>query len=93
MEYNPYLGSNIEHYLGGSNTFKEISGVVMKQGVPYRAYVHLFNPTNKHTIITQSDYEGNYTFKGLPEGHGFVVFARDTTQTFNAVIQDNVVPK
>lgn len=93
MEYNPYQGSNAEHYAGGSNTFVSISGVVLKKGVPYRATVHLFNPLNNQVVATQSNDMGAYTFKGLPKGHRFTVFARDIAQVFNAVIQDNVVPK
>ena len=93
MEYNPYQGSNTEHYSGGSNTFVAISGVVLKNGVQYRAIVHLFNPLNNQVVAIQSNDMGAYTFKGLPKGHRFTVFARDIAKKLNAVIQDNVVPK
>lgn len=93
MEYSPYIGSNVQNLSGGGNTYGSIKGTVKKQGRVYRSVVYLFSPIHNQILMTQTNDLGEYTFKGLPKGYKYAVFARDSAQEFNAVIQDNVVPK
>ena len=93
MEYNPYIASNRQNDAGALNTFAKIKGNTKKQGIALSASVFLFEPLTQRTLIIQSDSNGSYTFKGLPKGQTFLVFARDTARKYNAVIQDMVTPK
>ena len=43
--------------------------------------------------ITKPDNDGNYQFLGLSTSLKTFIVAFDQGQQFNAVIQDNVVPK
>ena len=70
----------------------KISGVTKKLGVPVSATVFLVKGS-KILLSTQSDAAGNYKFSNLIKGQAYTVFAKDSNMKFNAVIQDNVVPK
>lgn len=93
MEYNPYESSNIENIAGGYNTYASISGKVTKLSQAYYSAVYLCDPLTMKTIATLSNKIGEFQFKGLPKGKSFVLFSRDINRNYNAVIQDNVVPK
>jgi hypothetical protein len=75
------------------NSVFKIKGFLMKQGVPIVGTLHLLSIASGHVIrISKSNPDGSYEFKGLPKGR-YIIFSRDKNKQFNAVIQDNVVPK
>ncbi len=73
----------------------KISGSVKKLGNQYQdATIVLYNKTNLQPIaIKKPDENGNYKFLGLNTDLKTFVVAFDKNRQFNAVIQDNVVPK
>ncbi|WP_180079352.1 hypothetical protein [Acinetobacter sp. YH12058] len=73
----------------------KITGSVKKLGQQYKdASVVLYNKANLQPIaVKKPDINGNYQFLGLNAGLKTFVVALDQKQQFNAVIQDNVVPK
>ena len=93
MEYAQYIASDNMNYMGAMNTLACIKGTTKKLGAISPSSVFLFNPLTQKILITTSDVDGSYKFLGLPKGQKFVVFARDDANQYNAVIQDNVVPK
>lgn len=76
-------------------TVASIKGTVKKLGDQYSdAMIMLFNKSNYQLInATQPKDDGSYKFLGLHDGLKTFVVAFDKKQQFNAVIQDNVVPK
>jgi len=89
--------------LQSSNYFQETSGSIIakiqgsmnKLGQQYQdASVVLYNKTNLLPIaVRKPDQNGNYQFLGLNTDLKTFIVAFDEKQQFNAVIQDNVVPK
>lgn len=73
----------------------KIKGSVKKLGAQYKnATLVLYNKTNLQPIAAQKpDQNGNYSFLGLNTNLKTFVVAFDQKQQYNAVIQDNVVPK
>lgn len=73
----------------------KISGSVKKLGNKYQdANIVLYNKGNFQPIaVRKPDENGNYQFLGLNTNLKTFVVAFDKNQRFNAVIQDNVVPK
>jgi len=73
----------------------KIQGSVKKLGQRYQnATVILYNKTNLQPIaIRKPDQNGNYQFADLNTDLKTFMVAFDKNQQFNAVIQDNVVPK
>lgn len=73
----------------------KIKGSVKKLGAQYKnATLVLYNKANLQPIAAQKpDQNGNYSFLGLNTNLKTFVVALDQQQQFNAVIQDNVVPK
>jgi len=73
----------------------KIQGSVKKLGQQYQdATVVLYNKANLQPIaIRKPDTDGNYQFLGLNTDLKTFIVAFDQKQQFNAVIQDNVVPK
>ncbi len=73
----------------------KIKGSVKKLGQQYQnATVVLYNKANLQPIaVRKPDQNGNYQFLGLNTNLKTFVVAFDKNQQFNAVIQDNVVPK
>lgn len=71
---------------------KIISGYTKKEGVPCRAIVRIYE-RNTALLLGQclSGDDGFYIFKGLKNLPHMVIAI--TSLNFNAVIQDNVVPK
>ena len=72
-----------------------VTGSVKKLGQQYQdAIVVLYNKANLQPIMMRlPDQNGNYQFLGLNTNLKTFVVAFDKNQQFNAVIQDNVVPK
>lgn len=77
----------------GERTIHSIQGRVMalSQGLSCKVTLHDRNTRNvlRSTI---SNTDGSYSFTGLPLGKFFVIALHPASQ-YNAVIQDNVVPK
>lgn len=73
----------------------KIKGSVSKLGQRYKnATVVLYNKANLQPIsVRKPDQNGNYQFLGLNTDLKTFIIAFDKKQQFNAVIQDNVVPK
>ncbi|HAA06028.1 MAG TPA: hypothetical protein DCD99_01150 [Acinetobacter schindleri] len=75
------------------NSVYEIKGSLKKQGMPTNGVVYLLSLRTMGLIsTTKTNSNGSYEFKGLPKT-SFIVVSRDRSGQFNAVIQDNVVPK
>ena len=84
------------HVTRGNSTFfiKKIAGSTKKLGANYAfqkvcVYSRI---TNQLIAITESDKDGNYELEVYSSAPVYVV-ALDSMREFNAVIQDNVVPK
>lgn len=73
----------------------KIIGSVKKLGQQYQnATVVLYNKANLQPIaVRRPDPNGYYSFLGLNTKLKTFIVAFDKNQQFNAVIQDNVVPK
>jgi len=73
----------------------KITGSVKKLGESYQdATIVLYNKANLQLIaLKKPDENGNYQFFGLNTNLKTFIVAFDKKQKFNAVIQDNVVPK
>lgn len=80
---------------GTSNTVAKIEGKVQKLGHFYRnAVVVLFTKNDcKSIAYRKPDVFGHYQFLGLNTTLQCFVVAFDLENQYNAVIQDNVVPK
>lgn len=72
-----------------------VKGTTRKLGQQYHdATVVLYNKANLQPIaVKKPNQNGNYQFLGLNTDLKTLVVAFDKQQKFNAVIQDNVVPK
>lgn len=72
-----------------------IKGSISKFGQKYQdATVVLYSKANLQPIaVRKPDQNGNYQFLGLNTDLKTFIVAFDKKQQFNAVIQDNVVPK
>lgn len=72
---------------------KSIRGKVKKIGVDTPCRVRLYEKsTGQKLAEVATDVDGNYEFSKVEQVKCFVV-AHDPANQFNAVIQDNVVPK
>ena len=80
---------------GSNNTIASIKGSIKKLGEKYQdATLVLYNKANLQPIaVRRPDQNGNYQFLGLNTDLKTFIVAFDKKQQFNAVIQDNVVPK
>ena len=90
------MNFQINCYRARANSFlkKKVKGSIKKLGVNYAfqkvcVYSRI---TNQLIAITESDKYGNYEFE-LSSAAPVYVVAFDNAKQFNAVIQDNVVPK
>ena len=89
IKTNIFVDANTKTYTGGS-----IKGKVTAQGIKYPCSVSVHERSSRQLIQTkQTDMLGNYSFENLAFGFVFFVMATDPAKKFNAVIQDNVVPK
>lgn len=73
----------------------KVQGSTKKLGQQYQnATVVLYNKANLQPIaVRRPDRNGYYSFLGLNTKLKTFIVAFDQNQQFNAVIQDNVVPK
>ena len=80
---------------GSKNTTASIKGSVKKLGQNYqKTTVVLYNKLNLQPIAVQKpDSSGDYKILGLNTELKTFIVALDRNQQYNAVIQDNVVPK
>jgi len=70
-----------------------IKGQVFKKNVSTSCRVRLFEKNSGRLIADKlTDQNGNYEFDHLTKTNFFII-AHDFENQFNAVIQDNVVPK
>lgn len=75
-------------------TYVSISGSVKELGKNIRARVYLFNRNNLNTPrVASSSQNGDYCFKGVCLNAEYLILSKHPIKKFNAVIQDNVVPK
>lgn len=83
------VGSSISQCYGSS----KIIGNIFKQGQAMQGRVRLHEKsTGKLICEKMTDDSGGYVFHNLNKLN-FIVIATDPVSQFNAVIQDNVVPK
>lgn len=86
---NTYVASGAQSYTGGS-----IKGRVTAAGVIYPCTVSVHERMSRRLIESKrTDMQGNYRFDNLTTDFQFFVMVTDPKCQFNAVIQDNVVPK
>lgn len=70
-----------------------IAGRVLQMGVPIKSTVKvLMQKTGVAVKLIDTDSSGFYKAY-VPLGLAYTLYAQDKTKVFNAVIQDNVVPK
>lgn len=89
------LSSNFIQAMNVGPVIAKIKGSTKKLGQQYQdVIVVLYNKGNFQPIaMKRPDQNGNYQFLGLNTGLKTFIVAFDQNQEFNAVIQDNVVPK
>ena len=90
-----FININLNANFGSKNRLAKIQGSVKRLGQQYEdATLVLYNKANLQPIaVRRPDQNGNYQFLGLNTDLKTFVVAFDKKQQFNAVIQDNVVPK
>lgn len=90
------MNLNIKTHVTSNSSLilRRIKGSIKKLGANYaHQKVCLYSRTNNQLIaITTSDESGNYAFRVSSAAPVYIV-ALDHQQQFNAVVQDNVVPK
>lgn len=93
--YVMWLNGAYHQNFGTKNTVARIQGSVKMAGMQYQnANVVLYNKENLQPIaFRKPDANGDYQFLGLNTDLKTFIVAFDKNQQFNAVIQDNVVPK
>lgn len=81
--------------LDADQGFGQIKGTTKKIGVNYAPVpVCVFKRSNRQLLWeTTSKADGSYAFRNIAAGLECFVVAFDPNNQFNAVIQDNVVPK
>lgn len=89
LNYRTVLGVGEPPYIGS------IKGATKKVGLIYpECQVILYDKSTLLPVMSaHSDSGGKYGFSGIPKNKVYFLAAFDKTQQFNAVIQDNVVPK
>lgn len=71
-----------------------IKGILEKQGIPTQGFVSLHERISGVLVDrAQADINGSYRFNNISNKFKYFVYAHDINNQFNAVIQDNVVPK
>ncbi|ENW95793.1 hypothetical protein [Acinetobacter sp. NIPH 298] len=70
-----------------------VSGIIKQLGTPVSRQVRAYSRENGSLLeSTNSDENGQYKMY-LPYGLAYTIVSIDSNKKFNAVIQDNVVPK
>lgn len=73
---------------------KTIKGQIKEKETPLPCLVRLFEKASGVLFSeTLTDDQGNYCFYNLTDNEFFYIVAHHPTLKYNAVIQDNVVPK
>lgn len=73
---------------------KSIKGVVTKQGIPAISVVRCYEKASGIMVCqTISTKSGKYRIPNLSKAYRYLITSFDPYSQFNAVIQDNVVPK
>lgn len=95
MHSSDFMSGNHYSSFGENQTIASIRGSVKKLGQQYQdATIALYNKANLQPIaVRKPDQNGNYQFLGLNTDLKTFIVAFDQKRQFNAVIQDNVVPK
>ncbi len=76
-----------------SNKGLSIKGKVSEKNTPIPCRVRLFEKISGRLVAeSQTDHSGNYEFDHLTKTNFFIV-AHHPKNQYNAVIQDNMVPK
>lgn len=80
---------------GAENTVASIKGSVKELGAKYQdAFIVLYNKANLNVItVVRPDENSDYKILGLNSSLTCFLVALDSKMRYNAVIQDNVVPK
>ena len=90
-----FLSGSLNSNFGLDNTVRNISGSTKKLGQSYQsATAVLFDRRNMQAIaVRKPDELGGYQFLGLNSSLSCFIVGFDDNKQYNAVIQDNVVPK
>ena len=92
LRVSPAINSNINMFLT-SDQGLSIKGTVEEEDIPIPCRVRLFEKLSGRLIADiLTDNAGNYAFNHLTQAKFFLIAHHPQSQ-FNAVIQDNVVPK
>lgn len=83
----------ISHAGYSTSKIRTIAGHTLELGLPKSKLVRIYS-RNSGSLLKQikSDADGSYKVH-LPYDASYLVVAVDSNKVFNAVIQDNVVPK
>lgn len=80
--------------ISGMRGHGKISGHISKMNLKISVWISIYEGVSGLLIDkVKANPDGNYTFRDLSIKHRFFIIAHDPAQQFNAVIQDNVVPK
>ena len=98
MRHINFFASTSSYFLQNisqENVIASIKGATTKLGEQYNgATVVLYNKANLQPLmIKRTDKNGSYQFLGLNNKLNLFIVAFDNNQQYNAVIQDNVIPK
>jgi len=90
-----FLSGNNPVDFGKNKTIAKVAGVIKKIGINNNdAYVALYDKnTLLPLMVMRPDLNGVYEFQGLNDNMSCFIIAFDNKHQFNAVTQDNVVPK
>jgi len=94
MIINEFILSNASQGSGRLNCFVKIKGRTLKLGkVQPKTKINLYSLSGVLMQTTFSNEFGEYVFCGVGKGETYTIIGFDNQKQFNAVIQDNVVPK
>lgn len=90
-----FINGDFNTNFGMKSTVTSIKGSVKKLGEKYtNALIVLYIKNSLNPVATRKpDSEGSYQFLGINNDSGFFVVGLDNQKQYNAVIQDQVVPK
>ena len=72
----------------------KIIGKTTKNGLATQSIVRCYDKASGALLLQGvSDKDGVYSFSGLNKNNRYYIVSHDPLSKFNAVIQDNVVPK
>lgn len=79
---------------GRLNCYVKIKGKTLKIGIIQpKTKVNLYDRCGVMLQSVDSNNIGEYAFDGVGRGESYTIISFDSRKQFNAVIQDNVVPK